>query len=816
MGNPYATFDHYGLRHFPAHLVDIEKWDTLEKILTDLYFVEAKCAAGMTYDLLRDYALVRERLPEAQEESKQKRTQDEILARYARTLLTRSLLRRKADAVRFIVSVPLKLDQLRQFRRHNGEDMCETSGEGSQRLIEHPPVSALPLTEEMIEQKNEQVIERPTRLDHIQEFAHFVGAEAHNFVRYAPTHPQLCIQQAFNSADRGPVAAAARQRLIKPYVGGILLKNHTALPKFRARPACVRTFIGHTGYIGAVALSADGIRAVSASGDHTVRVWDVSSGECLKVLRGHSSSIRSIALSADGKIAVSGDSQGTLRIWNVQTERYFELLKAHDGWISAIAITPDARVIVSTGYDDTVRVWDVLSGECLKVLEGHSSLIDSIALSADGKVAVSASRDKTARVWDVLSGECLKVLEGHSDMLVATGLSADGKVAVSASADSVRVWDVEAGKCLRVLERINSALTFALSVDARVAVSGDRDGNVKIWDVEAGECVKLPDRPDSIGEVALSADGKMAVWKDGDTLKAWDLQMGEHAQVLRRPDFVRSGKLSTDGEVAVIFADFTLNKTLSVWNIKTGDCLELCVKQEPQMGGLGEAIAFSSNGKVVVSSAYKHLIVWDVASGKSKCRLEGHSRNVHAAALSADGKLAVSGGDDGTVRVWDVDNAKCTRVLKAHADSIRSIALSADGRVAIWRHRDKLLCWDVEANECAQILQEAGLGPYYVSANGRVAVSGQTDMRVWDIATAKSVLFKHVRTVALSADGRVAISRDDGTVCVLDAKRSVVSALIPDLDTEKIAFEQDIVACVLQGRIVCFLFMQNPRKRIEC
>ena len=36
-----------------------------------------------------------------------------------------------------------------------------------------------------------------------------------------------------------------------------------------------------------VALTPDGRKAISGSGDKTVRVWDLESGVCLKVLEGH-------------------------------------------------------------------------------------------------------------------------------------------------------------------------------------------------------------------------------------------------------------------------------------------------------------------------------------------------------------------------------------------------------------------------------------------------------------------------------------------------------------------------------------------------
>ena len=81
----------------------------------------------------------------------------------------------------------------------------------------------------------------------------------------------------------------------------------------------VRTLQGHTYPVFGVALSGDGRRAVSASGDNTLKVWDVETGRELRTFQGHKDRVNGVALSGDGRRAVSASFDQTLKVWDVET-----------------------------------------------------------------------------------------------------------------------------------------------------------------------------------------------------------------------------------------------------------------------------------------------------------------------------------------------------------------------------------------------------------------------------------------------------------------------------------------------------------------
>jgi hypothetical protein len=88
------------------------------------------------------------------------------------------------------------------------------------------------------------------------------------------------------------------------------------------------------------------------------------------------------------------------------------------------------------------------------------------------------------------------------------------------------------------------------------------------------------------------------------------------------------------------------------------------------------SVALLSDGRAAVSGSYDHTVrVWDLASGRCTAVLQGHTGGVSGVALSLDGRVAVSGSGDRTVRVWDLASGRCTAVLQGHtyAASVPSI-----------------------------------------------------------------------------------------------------------------------------------------------
>jgi len=126
----------------------------------------------------------------------------------------------------------------------------------------------------------------------------------------------------------------------------------------------------HTGGVNAVA-SLPNERAVSASDDRTLKVWnlagmirlDLSNGrsalkaQCLHTLRGHRGSVLCVADLPRDRI-VSGSRDKSLKVWDVSEGggNCLQTMRGHTGWVNCVRVLPDGRV-VSGSRDKTLKVW---------------------------------------------------------------------------------------------------------------------------------------------------------------------------------------------------------------------------------------------------------------------------------------------------------------------------------------------------------------------------------------------------------------------------------------------------------------------------
>ena len=787
-------------------------WDAPVALLCDMEFLEAKCAARLVFDLQEDYRNARNALPEAQAAIREEQSRSDRMARWT------------DEIIRYSRTWSERRDRVARGERVDGPEP----------VLPEPPAACRMWAEDEIDAECQRIIENPTRLDRLQAFGGFVERECYPLVEFG-AKPGFVIQHAFNHAPRGPVHAEAAKIIVAITVP-MMVREWPPEALYNPWPALLRTLEGHSAPVLSVSVTPDGRRAVSASADQTLRIWNLGTGGCLRTMEeGHAGAIGSVSVTPDGRRSVSA-SKDILRVWDLETGVCLRTLEGHGGIVYSVSMTPDGRRAVSGSLDKTVRIWDVETGTCLRTLEGHADWVSDVSATPDGRRAVSVSRDGTLRVWDLETGECLRTLEGGSRCVRVTpdgrravsigtrgllqvwdletgaclrtldadgrfDITPDGRRAVSVGVRGLQVSDLETGACLRTLGGLTSDAGSVVSVtpDGRRAVSGTGQRALHVWDVETGACLGIPEGYSRrVTNVSVTCNARRAVCVRGYELEVWDLERGTRVHTLKgHLSWVDSVSVLPDERRAVSASS---DRTLRLWDLKTGACLCTLVGHSDRVSG----VSVTPDGRRAVSASWdRTLAVWDLNAGACLRFLEGHSDQVWSVSVTPHGDRAVSASKDGTVRVWDLETGSCMRTLREHRQlatdpslrrlqehgmGVKRVCVTPDGRRAVAASMDATIwLWDLEtgARLPSPKMHRGEVASLSVLPDGRRAMSAgyDTTVRLWDMETGACwrTFEGHghwVTGVSVTPDGQRAVSAStDKTLRVWDLETGACLAV---------------------------------------
>jgi len=158
----------------------------------------------------------------------------------------------------------------------------------------------------------------------------------------------------------------------------------------------------------------------------------------------------------------------------------------------------------------------------------------------------------------------------------------------------------------------------------------------------------------------------------------------------------------------------------------------------------------------------------------------GHTGEVYAVAYAPGGRVVVTGGEDGTVRLWDAASGEALAVLHEHASCINSIDFSPDGDTFATASCDKTIkLWSLSRRKVLATLEghrDAVDGCLFIDRGKLLAslsrnTTGPREARIWDVAA------RSMRSDWLPSDEHIegfAGTRSGRTLVTLSAHNAAV------------------------------------------
>jgi WD40 repeat protein len=398
--------------------------------------------------------------------------------------------------------------------------------------------------------------------------------------------------------------------------------------------------------------------------DHTIHLWDMTTGKELGALKGHQSAVPALAVAPAGNVLASASWDGTIRFWDLatrrETSRHPSSARTH-----ALTFCRDGRTMVSGDVNGAIHRWIVDKGREDRTPAEKANALDWVAFSPDGQTLISTGEGKIG-LWEPLTGKPRAFVDAQLPFATQKTLSSDGKMLALSEPNKgqILLFDVATGKLVCRLGGQLGRVDFCrFSPDgSRLAAGSSQENIVRVWDTARGKELICQEGQSKPGSLAFAPDSKTlasaSVQPRGDnTVRLWDLATGK---------------------------EFWRQKT-HAWA-----AMDMTFSPDGRTLALGGGLPGRSNQPGEV-----HL--WEAATGKALRRLEGHRDQIRSLAFSADGRMLATGSLDQTIRLWEVATGGERRRFQNQKQSITGVSLSPDGRLlasAGWGDTSALV-WDL-------------------------------------------------------------------------------------------------------------------------
>ncbi|MBL8799733.1 MAG: protein kinase, partial [Planctomycetia bacterium] len=537
-----------------------------------------------------------------------------------------------------------------------------------------------------------------------------------------------------------------------------------------------------------------------------VKVWELGSGKEAPFPAG-----RYLGKSGD-LIATSGATFAQVKIWNAATGQERALFTGHTRAALALAFSPDAQLVASGGEDQTIQIWEAATGKPRLTLRGHTSRVEQLqfrndgkqlasydnagslkswllpnekehasyatmaylGLSPDGQTAVALGNDRAVRLLEFPALRERATLRHENGAVGAAAFSRDSKLVATAHAnygDPLKLWESASGIERPLRGAIGPQPVLHFAPDNATLTTGALDGVVRLWDATAGsERQFAPNQGDWFTAAKFSPDGKtLALVNRNHTVKLWDVATRAERAVLtghQRPitslHFTRDGRTLATGSEDMF---------VKLWDVASAQVLAN-LRHQYYLG----SVSFSRDDKLLVTSDYYSVKIWDVGRGLVEKTLPAPKVGVAAAALAGDDRTLATSILDGVVQFSHLDGGE-TRVGPRGFRQGASLAFSPDGKMLSARsYPDGLLkLWDMAGNK--ELASIPGSHTWTWSPDNRhvaVAIGDNGQLQLWDVAEGKARFpleghSKRVDSLSYAPDGRsFASAGQDGLVILWD------------------------------------------------
>ncbi|KAI8363235.1 WD40-repeat-containing domain protein [Mortierella sp. GBAus27b] len=158
--------------------------------------------------------------------------------------------------------------------------------------------------------------------------------------------------------------------------------------------------------------------ALTASVDHTVKVWTPSDGKSYqysvaRTLSGHSADVTGLSVHPTKDYVATASMDSTWTFYDLETGSALLTSQVDDtakGYTSA-SFHPDGLLFGTGTAESTVKIWDIRTKDTVASFEGHVGAVKTLTFSENGYLLAAAGENNEVSIWNLRTLEIVQKLK---------------------------------------------------------------------------------------------------------------------------------------------------------------------------------------------------------------------------------------------------------------------------------------------------------------------------------------------------------------------------------------------------------------------
>lgn len=435
---------------------------------------------------------------------------------------------------------------------------------------------------------------------------------------------------------------------------------------------------------------------IAAGNVEMVTLWDSKAKKLIRRFGEYQpTKVHALTFSPNGKSLLSGGEDKMARLWETTTGKKLMSFGPHKGPVTSAEFGFGGKLVVTAAPNDDVKIWNTKTGALLLKFDKLPGISGQVSITRDGRTLATTHKDGTIKLLAVPSGNIMKTLGQARNPVTSVVLGPKGNTfATSSTHTGTVLWNVKTGAPIfaatekrpaRARNTKDESLTFTPTGETLFSLNSS--GYLTAQDVSSGRIIlNFPHDPARSEHLAISPDGRFLATGSLAAVQLWNPKSGALINSIPpgTEDFfiLNAVTFSPDSRLLVSAVSGTERSSIMVWDVNS---------QRQLMDLQGHtntvtALAFSPDGSTLASSGLDATVrMWDMKQLSPPRLLRGRppSNPCISILFGKEGKRLYCGLENGGIQVWDTKRDALLQTWHGHIGSVNSLSISPDGKLLL-------------------------------------------------------------------------------------------------------------------------------------